>query len=325
MNLGLIFQKIAGVCKHAAGNSALFVKAHAPEILLGTGIAGAGATVYSACKATVKARDILESRDECIDYATGHDFPEDVKAEKIKDANSIARKAIIKAYIPAATMGAASVACILGGYGMLNGRLVATAAAYKALETGFDRYRGNVRDEFGDDVDWRMLNSIKPEDMEKAQEERDMNRAIEADNKRKALHHKKKHTAYQQIYSQIFDQYSDRWQRKWTPDQVLSYLRGKQREANDMLRIRKHLFVNEVYDLLGLPRTAEGQVTGWILTQNNPDSYVDFGLDAIPEEKLREILSAERNEDVAIRLNFNPDGLIYNMIDRGNARLYDVT
>ena len=77
--------------------------------------------------------------------------------------------------------------------------------------------------------------------------------------------------------------------------------------------------LNEVYDLLGLDRTEAGAVVGWILTKNNPDSYVDFGLDNIPEAKLREILSADRNEDIWIRLHFNPDGLIYNMIDKLRA------
>ena len=83
-----------------------------------------------------------------------------------------------------------------------------------------------------------------------------------------------------------------------------------------MLHIRKHVFVNEVYDLLGLDRTEAGAVCGWILTRNNPDSHIDFGLDAIPESELRKILAAERNEDISIRLHFKPDGLIYNMIDK---------
>ena len=316
MNLPVIISKVLTAGKQAAGNGLLFAKAHAPEILVGSGIAGFGATVYSACKATAKAHDIMDDRDSAIGEIEDAFMPADQKEEAIEMTQKAAKRQIVKAYIPSATMGLASTALILGGFGMINNRLVATAAAYKALETGFDRYRENVRGEFGDETDWRMLNSISKEDMEKAQEERDLNRAIEADNRRKALHHKKKYTAYQQIYSQIFDQYSDRWQRKWTPDQVMSYLRQKQREANDILRIRKHIFVNEVYDLLGLQRTAEGQVVGWIITKDNPNSYVDFGLDAIPPEKIRELYSVERNEDIQIRLNFNPDGLIYTLIDR---------
>lgn len=202
---------------------------------------------------------------------------------------------------------------------MINGRLVKTAAAYKILEDGFGRYRENVRDEFGEETDWRMLNTIRPERLEAAEKEREANREIEADKKRKKKNHEKRRTAHQEVYSKIFDQYSDRWRRSWTPQQVWEYLIQKRREANDMLNIRKHIFLNEVYDLLGLDRTEEGAVVGWILTKNNPNSFVDFGLDKMPEEERRRFLSAERNEDIKVWLHFNPDGLIYNMIDKIHA------
>lgn len=320
MNLPVIFSKALNWGKTMAGNGLLLAKAHAPEILVGTGVAGFGLTVYGACKATVRAQEILDEKETKLNLIQEQQNRGDITAiaaaNFAENEKKKARNGLIRAYVPVATTGVASVILVLGGYRMINGRLVATAAAYKTLEAGFDRYRNNVRGEFGEETDWRMLNSIKPEDMEKAIEEREINRAIEADNKRKKLHHKKKRDSYQEIYSKIFDQYSDRWRRSWTPDQVFQYLRQKQREANDMLAIRKHIFLNEVYDLLGLERTEEGAVVGWIITKNNPDSFVDFGIDNMPEGKLREILSATRNEDIQIRLHFNPDGLIYNMIGR---------
>ena len=323
MNLPVIFSKVADLARKAANGSSLFLKAHAPEILVGSGIVGFGVTVVGACKATSKAHDILDDKEAAmtdLEYMNGHgDLTPDEYEEVTRKINRTAKKRLVKAYLPVATTGVVSVILVLGGYRMINGRLVKTAAAYKILEDGFGRYRDNVRNEFGEETDWRMLNSVKPERLEAANEEREANRDVEADKKRKKKQHDRRRTAHQEIYSQIFDQYSDRWRRSWTPDQVFSYLRQKQREANDMLRIRKHLFVNEVYDLLGMDRTEAGAVCGWILTKNNPDSFVDFGLDDIPEEKLRQILSAERNEDVSIRLHFNPDGLIYNLIDKMRA------
>ena len=324
MNLALIFSKVGAAIKAAAGNGLLFAKAHAPEILVGSGIVGFGVTVVGACNATVKAKEAMDTRDDFVSQLD-EAFEKGQITEKVHETNSKAlkrqcKKQLIRAYAPVATTGVVSVILVLAGYRMINGRLVMTAAAYKTLEAGFDRYRTNVKEEFGDEVDWRMLNSIKPETLKAANEEREINRAIEADNKKKKLHQKKKRDAYQEIYSQIFDQYSDRWRRSWTPDQVFQYLWQKQREANDLLRIRKHVFLNEVYDLLGLPRTPEGAVVGWIITKSNPNSAVSFGIDDIPESKRREILSAERNEDISIRLNFNPDGLIYNLIDQSYAR-----
>ena len=320
MNVSMILSKISSLATKAAGSSGLFLKAHAPEILVWGGVAGFGLTVVGACKATGKAHEILEAKEDALEENDSA-LRAGLITEKEHDENAkIIRKntkwMLVKAYTPTATGMVVSVILVLGGYRMINGRLVKTAAAYKLLEDGFGRYRENVRDEFGEETDWRMLNGVKPERLLAAEEEREANREAEADRKRKKRNREKRRDSYQEIYSQIFDQYSDRWRRSWTPDQVLEYLRQKQREANDMLHIRKHVFVNEVYDLLGLDRTEAGAVCGWILTRNNPDSHIDFGLDAIPESELRKILAAERNEDISIRLHFKPDGLIYNMIDK---------
>lgn len=320
MNLPVIFSKIGAIAKNAAGSSGLFLKAHAPEIMVGGGVAGFVLTVVGACKATDKAHEILEekeaalqSNEECLEDGL---ISQAEHKETAKHINRATRWALIKAYTPTATGLAVSVILVLGGYKMINGRLVKTAAAYKILEDGFGRYRENVRDEFGEETDWRMLNSIRPERLEAAEKEREANREIEADKKHGKKSAGKRKDAYQEVYSKFFDEYSDRWRRSWTPYEVWQYLEQKEREANDMLRIRKHIFLNEVYDLLGLDRTPEGAVVGWILTKNNPNSNVDFGLKSMPEDARRKFLSAERNEDIKIWLHFNPDGLIYNMIDR---------
>lgn len=320
MNLPVILSKAFGIAKNAVSGSGLFLKAHAPEILVGTGIVGFGATVVGACKATSKAHDILEAKEQALidnDYAFGDDIITlSEHDDNVRQINRNAKWLLVKAYTPTATGLVVSVILVLGGYRMINGRLVKTAAAYKILEDGFGRYRENVRDEFGEETDWRMLNTIRPERLEAAEKEREANRELEADKKRKKRTRDKCRTAHQEVYSKFFDQYSDRWRRSWTPQQVWEYLVQKEREANDMLRIRKHIFLNEVYDLLGLDRTEEGAVVGWILTKNNSNSFVDFGLRTMPEEERRKFLTAERNEDIKIWLHFNPDGLIYNMIDK---------
>ena len=250
MNLPVILGKIGSVARKAAGGSGLFLKAHAPEIMVGGGVAGFVVTVISACKATGKAHEILEAKEEALS-ANDRCYQEKTLnageyEENVKIINRNTKWALIKAYTPTATGLAVSVILVLGGYRMINGRLVKTAAAYKILEDGFGRYRENVRDEFGEETDWRMLNSIRPERLEAAEKEREANREIEADKKRGKKRTGKRRDAYQEVYSKFFDEYSDRWRRSWTPDQVWSYLKQKEREANDMLRIRKHLFLNEV-------------------------------------------------------------------------------
>lgn len=315
MNLPVIFSKLTTTLRTTGANGILLAKKHAPEILVGTGIAGFGLTIVGACKATDKTRDIIDDRDALIRSVNAGTASDGEKETAITTVKREARKEIIKAYIPTATMALASTACVLGGYGIVHGRFVATAAAYKALETGFDQYRNNVIDEFGADVDWRMRNNIKPEDLAAAREEQDQNREIEADNKRKKGAKQRPRTAYENIYSEIFDKESDRWRRSWTPTQVLDYLHFAESELNDKLQLQKHLFLNEVYDRLGMRRTAQGAVVGWIITQTHPKSKVDFGLDNMPEDALRAFLSETYNDNIWIRLQFHPDGIIYNMID----------
>lgn len=88
----------------------------------------------------------------------------------------------------------------------------------------------------------------------------------------------------------------------WTDDRDhdMLYLKTQQTYANNLLRSRGHLFLNEIYDMLGFPRTKDGCVVGWVL-----GSYVDFGLDN------------ERNKDPEQRyqtLDFNVDGYILDRI-----------
>lgn len=87
----------------------------------------------------------------------------------------------------------------------------------------------------------------------------------------------------------------------------LMFLKQQQMYANSLLKTKGHLFLNEVYDMLRLARTKEGQLVGWIYNEDNliGDNYVDFGiyteynLDFV-NEKTKSIL-----------LDFNVDGYIW--------------
>lgn len=99
----------------------------------------------------------------------------------------------------------------------------------------------------------------------------------------------------------------------WTVDPTynMSYLKSQERYANDVLRIRGYLLLNDVYDLLGMPRTKAGCVVGWIYDEKNPigDNYVDFGLSNTDINS--HFINREGN---VAYLDFNVDGVIIDYI-----------
>lgn len=80
----------------------------------------------------------------------------------------------------------------------------------------------------------------------------------------------------------IYARYFDEGCVGWTKDSEynLCFLKQQQVYCNDMLKFKGHLFLNEVYDILGIPRTRAGQLAGWIYDEANPIgvNFVDFGL-----------------------------------------------
>ena len=95
---------------------------------------------------------------------------------------------------------------------------------------------------------------------------------------------------------------------------AMAFLKTQERWANDMLQIRGHVMLNEVYDMLGMERTKEGCVVGWVLNNgHNGDNYISFGLENLSEQSIREFV-AQKQDEPYIWLDFNVDGVVYDLI-----------
>lgn len=328
MNIGLIFKNAASAIRKVSGNGILLAKRYAPELMIGGGLAGFGVTIVGACKATSKAHEILERKEEALsnlgyyEDMSGVEYTEANLRKDTRTINRQTRRDLVRVYFPVVTGAIASGCLVLGGYHIINGRLVATAAAYKTLELGFENYRNNVVSEYGSDADWRMMNTYSDEDMQKALAERADNQDAKLDKKKRPFGKRKKpRTAYSHIYDFLFDANSARWRSYWTPIQVLEYAHQKEQELTDQCKIRGHLFGNEINDAFDIERTPEGQVCGILMTperRNDPNWHVDLGLDDMPDEVVREILSSTRNEDIHVWIRPKLDGVIYQQIDLRN-------
>lgn len=295
----------------------LILKKNSPKILMGVGIAGSVVSTVLACKATLKVKDILDEKNEtveqirnCVEDETV-DYNEEDKKKDLTILYAQTGVKLAKLYLPSIVLGALSIASIVSGYKILNKRNVALAAAYTVVDKGFKNYRKNVVERFGEEVDRELRHNIKAKQIEEKYIDKDGN---EKTRKKKVyeISEDKKPGEGISEYAKFFDEWNTDEHSK-DPEYNLMFLRKQQDYANEVLKHQGYLFLNEVYDMLGIPRTQAGQVVGWIYDENNPtgDNYVDFGIYDLHDQQKRDFVNGlERN----ILLDFNVDGVIYDKI-----------
>lgn len=288
------------------------VKKHSPEILMVAGIAGTIVGTVLACKATTKVSEIIEEKNKnvedvhtCLEDNTKEYTEEDSK----KDLTIIYAQTgvkLFKLYAPAIGVMVLSFASIIAGHKVLKKRNIAIAAAYAAIDKGFKQYRKNVIEEFGEGVDQQMRFGLKSKEIKKKDKDGKTVKETEyyIDPDANPLDNISE-------YARFFDASSENFAKD--PEYNMMFLRRQQDYANEMLKARGHLFLNEVYDLLDIPRSKAGQVVGWVYDKNGNtkgDNYVDFGLYRNDQGTRRFVNGLEYN----ILLDFNVDGVIYDLI-----------
>ena len=300
----------------------LIVYKHMPQILFGAGVlTGAGALIETA-RGTTKVDDIFsrkETRLAKIDALMINDtYTEEDRQKDILKTKAIMCVDLAKAYAPATILYAASVTCFLGGHHILAQRYAATAAALTATTKAFNGYRGNVKDELGDEADWRFLHGIKAEEIDKVTitDEKGETKEITVV-KRSDIG---KNPNDYSMYAKVFKKGNDYWQGESSYN--MWFLKKVQNQMNDKLLARRnhehggYLFLNEVYEALGFSSTKAGAVVGWYIPKegaeddNNGDYYVDFGIFS-KNGSVRFI----NDEEDSIILDFNVRGSIYDLLE----------
>lgn len=110
-------------------------------------------------------------------------------------------------------------------------------------------------------------------------------------------------------YAMYFDERNPKFDGKH-PEFNRIFLATQQHYANDLLKTKGYLFLNDVYKMLGLPETKAGQIVGWVYNTESPfgDNYVDFG---IFDERNKNFINGKSN--IAL-LDFNVDGNILELL-----------
>lgn len=126
---------------HRAGR---LVIDNSPTILTSIGVVGTITTAWLAGKASFEASDLIRLKEGVEFEREGVD--ERTPREVIRDRVNL----VWRLYIPAATTGAATIACIIGANRVGHRRYVAMAAATTIVEKSFDEYKEKIVEKFGE-------------------------------------------------------------------------------------------------------------------------------------------------------------------------------
>lgn len=287
-------------------------KKYSPEICIAVGIACGVTGLVLACKATLKAGDILDLHSdmmdkiqEAVECAENDDEIDYTKEDQQRDtfiAYAKTATGLAKLYSPAVIFEVSSIVLILSGFGIMRKRNIALVAAYNGLSETFEKYRKRVIEDFGEQYDEDVRNGVR----------RNAIKATEiGDNGKKKKVDQEVVTRVGgplSQYARCFDEKS--LFHKKNPELNLLFLRTQQNYANDILRIRGHLFLNEVYEMLDIPHSSEGAIVGWILEKGKPN-FVDFGIYNLENDRNRRFVNGD---EYSVWLDFNVDGIIFDKI-----------
>ena len=289
------------------------IKKHSPELCTIAGIGGMVVATVMACKATTKLDDILSEAKDTIDtinecstnpdaLPAGAEYSkEDAKKDLAITYTKTGLK-VLKLYGPSLAVGVLSITSIVASNVILKKRNIGLAAAYTALDKSFKDYRVRVVDKFGEEIDKQLKYGVKAVEIEKEITDEDGNQKTVKETKNVV---DKNNLESYSPYAKFFDELSDYWEKD--PEYNLMFLRSQEAYANEKLKAKGYLFLNEVYSMLGIQETKAGQMIGWVYDPE-VEHKIDFGIyDLYRDSNRRFVNGVERS----ILLDFNVDGNIW--------------
>lgn len=289
------------VIGRTVARNSLHLQKASPGVLLGVGIVGMVGSTVLACRATLKMETVLDETKTKLDTAKTLQHDDYSEKDRSRDISLIYFQSSVKVaklYAPAVIVGMASIYALRTSHGILTKRNMALTAAYGALEKGFSEYRARVVEKYGEEEDQNFRYGTREVEIEDSKGKKKVVTRVSTDDP--------------SIYARFFDPSSTSWSKE--PEYNKIFLRCQQSYANDLLLARGHIFLNEVYDMLGLERSRAGAVVGWILSDkddNTRDNRVDFGIWDGNYKVVRDFVNGFEG---SILLDFNVDGVIYDKI-----------
>lgn len=258
------------IVTRVVGRTALATKAHSPSLLFAAGVIGMGATVVLACKATMELENVLTDHEkDMMDIqrlesrgSSSQTLSEEEHYLKERQHLKVRTAAkLTKLYAPTAVSAVITVACLTASHRQLTNRNTQLTAAYVGLQRFLESYRGRVREKIGEEEERNVYYASTPVELVQDTENGPVKVFGTAPGMRSP-------------YATIFDDKNTMFQESAVFNQHLFRIQSEM--LTNKLRSQGHLFLNEVYDRLGCPRTPTGQVCGWAIGDPKSDDFVEI-------------------------------------------------
>lgn len=343
MNLMMIKEGLTG----AYNISKLYVKDHAPQILMGVAIGSELGAIGTSCYAMTKMTDILDNHKMKMDEAKALLENNDISNDEYQEA---ATKIYVDTGIATAKVWALpvmltglSITAGLAAYGVINKKYVGAMASLATVTDKFKNYRYNVIEDVGRERDKIYLDNgickakvlrLKKKNTHNGTEEpytdKEINEAMGTDTPDKKL-------------MDIFVPTNNPYAFEWSRDTVIrekfnehSHLYNVQYVTayqiaywNNRLQTDGVVTLNQVLKGLGLiyDMSAEFDDIGWCKKKYDErcDGFIDFGFDKSTSiNPSREMWRDISNPEMEAEYKANPDAdrviLVMNCCDIREAK-----
>lgn len=280
----------------------LAVKAHAPTIMVVSGVASMTGGTVLACKQTLKIEEVLEPHTKMLEKVQHGETlqlegysNDDARGDRFRVYGRVAVD-LTKLYAVPGALFIGGAGLVFSGHHIMIKRNATLAIAFTGLKKSFDAYRGRVVNALGHDADQAFMHGAVVREIVDPETGAVVTVATrDWDASRK------------DPYNRVFEQGAS---ASWQPDLGVNkmFLHHQQKFAQERLSRQGYLYLSDVYQALGFPESDISRVVGWKV-ERNPDGsrnfpVVDFGLDKnVPDDWK---YSHEDN----VYLDFNCQGLI---------------
>jgi hypothetical protein len=286
------------------------LKQHSPEILLVSGLIEGVVGTVLACRAAVKLyKKNEEEKTDDIKYTSEDGL---IKADFKPDFNKFSTaKAfdICKAYAPSAAVYALGIVSVCASHGIMRKRYAGLLASYATLTTSFLEYRERVKKELGEKKEEELYFGTKKETIPvktttKDGKERTVNKKVD-------IREKNGLSPYAQLLNpvEVLGRDGD------DPLYVDFRIVAEENCANDQLKAKGHLYLNDLRKSLGVETDDAGQLAGWIYDPHRiKDGKGDNQIKIIRKDIYVE--NEDGTYDMEIWLDYNVDGVIFGKMSK---------